>query len=248
MGDLIRMSHSELHATIELLDRLGVTPRDFLILRKTSSWRQATTARVYKADPSIWAALVLEDAAVRSGFTLGDLRALAGNDDILAKVRDVVRGFSEIKPIPHAIDCDADPFVPDGWKVEEHTKGGIFTWDPTKVEPYLSEKQKSDEYIVGNKLRGELKAQPVLNANVLDYLLSHPELIPEDWKKDERGKTRHIFFWGTIYRHYDDLPPLYDDGLLHVRFLYWGRSYCRWGSICLGDVWVSNDPAAVRVS
>ena len=69
MGDLIRMPHSELHATIELLDRLGVTPHDFEVLRKASSWSQATTARVHKTDPSVWAALELEDAAVRLGFT-----------------------------------------------------------------------------------------------------------------------------------------------------------------------------------
>src|SRR3989344_2458915 len=78
MGDLIRMSHSELHATIELLDRLGVTPHDFEVLRKASSWSQATTARVHKTDPSVWAALELEDAAVRLGFTPGEIRALAG--------------------------------------------------------------------------------------------------------------------------------------------------------------------------
>jgi len=34
-----------------------------------------------------------------------------------------------------------------------------------------------------------------MNANVLDYLLAHPELIPEDWK------NKYVFFWGTIYRY-----------------------------------------------
>jgi len=34
----------------------------------------------------------------------------------------------------------------------------------------------------------------MMNANVLKYLLAHPELIPEGWKKYS------VFFWGTTYR------------------------------------------------
>lgn len=80
MGDLIKMPHSELHATIEVLDRLGVTPHDFEVLRKASSWSQATLARVHKTDPSVWAALELEDAAVRAGLAPGELRMFAKED------------------------------------------------------------------------------------------------------------------------------------------------------------------------
>ena len=28
----------------------------------------------------------------------------------------------------HAIDCDADPFIPEGWKVESHSKQGKIEW------------------------------------------------------------------------------------------------------------------------
>jgi len=128
------------------------------------------------------------------------------------------------------IDCDADPYIPDGWKVESHKKHGQFEWDPKKIQLYLSEGQKNGKYIEGNELRKELEAQSVFNANVLDYLLAHPDLIPEDWK----GK--YIFFWGTIYRG--------SAGVLCVRcLLFYGLRWL-WDFGWLGIGFGSDDPAA----
>jgi hypothetical protein len=132
------------------------------------------------------------------------------------------------------VDLDADPFVPDSWSVEEHQKGGQFTWDAAKVSLYLSKKQQNGKGIEGNKLREELKDRPVFNANLLDYLLAHTHLIPEEWK----GKA--VFFWGTIYRD--------RDGDLRVRCLIWGDGRWLWNALwlCLG--WRARHPAAVPAS
>ena len=36
----------------------------------------------------------------------------------------------------HIINCDADPYLPDGWKgVEEHQKGGSLIWDAYQFAP-----------------------------------------------------------------------------------------------------------------
>jgi len=232
MGDLIKMPHSELHATIELLDRLGVTPHDFKVLRKASSWSQATTARVHKTDPSVWAALELEDAAVRLGFTPGEIRALAGRKDLLQFVRQALCGATGIGPV---IDCDADSFLPSGWKgVEYHKKGGQLKLDLSKVKLHLSPNQMNGKCVEGNKLRKELASEPVLNANVLDYLLSHPELIPKEWK----GK--YVFFWGTIYRD--------SDGDLCVRCLCWRGGAWGWSYVWLDFLFSGRIPAAVLAS
>ncbi len=139
-------------------------------------------------------------------------------------------GMQEDDGKKHVIDCDANPFVPEGWEVIEHRKGGEFQWDPTKVELYLCDEQKS-EWIKGNELRKKLEGKPVLNACVLDYLHAHPELIPNEWK----GK--YIFFWGTIYR--------FQDGRLSVRSL--GLCADRWSRLAswLGDRWYDYDPAVL---
>jgi len=129
------------------------------------------------------------------------------------------------------IDATKQPSIPKGWSIEEHKKDGKI--DPTEIELYLDEGQKDGKYITGTDLRQKLKGQPVLNACVLDYLLKHPDLIPDDWK----GK--YVFFWGTIYR---------SSGVLYVRCLSWGGVW--WGEDYgwLGAVWRSVDPAAVRAS
>jgi len=140
----------------------------------------------------------------------------------------------------HLIDCDADPFVPSGWTVESHRKGGQFAFDHAKIKLYLSPNQRNGKIINGNKLRKELANEPVLNANVLDYLLKNPNLIPEQRKKDESGNTLYIFFWGTIYRYSNDD--------LCVRFMFYSGSLLNYGNSPLDLDWDDNDPAALLAS
>jgi len=171
-------------------------------------------------------------AARRAGATNADLKRLT-EGDIFAQILLVLRGQAKVVSA-HIIDCDANPFVPDGWQVEEHIKGGQLAFDPAKINLYLSKGQKKGKVIQGHNLRKELKGQPVLNANVLDYLLAHPELIPEEWK------SKAVFFWGTIYRG--------SDGGLYVRYLCWGGGRWDWRCRWLGSGFRGYDPAAVSAS
>lgn len=183
----------------------------------------------------------LQGAFRRNGWTPELIDKLC-QGDMLDQFKQVLLGHATITAVCHTIDCDAQPFVPDGWSVEEHQKGGAFKWDKEtqKDALYLSKGQTGSKYIEGNKLRKELtdKSPPVLNANALDYLLANPHLIPEEWKRDGKGNTRTIFFWGTIYRR--------RDGNLFVRYLRWGDRRWRWGSRWLDDDWYGNCPAALR--
>lgn len=115
--------------------------------------------------------------------------------DLAFKLLPVVRGFGNVVVTKHIIDCDIDPYIPKGWTVESHRKGGQFEWDAASVGLY-SPKQFQFSVIEGNKIRHDIEMEQIINANVLDYLLVYPELIPESWK----GKG--IFFWGTIYRDF----------------------------------------------
>lgn len=189
----------------------------------------------------------LKAAFRRGDWTNQEVKRLC-EGDILAQFRQVLLGHAsitmhELTPeelqvaVAHIIDCDAPPFLPAGWKgVEEHQKGGQLTWnkDAQKDALYLSERQKKHPWLGGHKLREELKSKSVLNANVLDWLLAHPEHIPEEWK------GRYIFFWGTIYRYSDD-------GLC-VRCLCWFGGRWRWDCFWLGSGWDDGSPAALRAS
>ncbi|MEK7560130.1 MAG: hypothetical protein AAB522_02430 [Patescibacteria group bacterium] len=111
--------------------------------------------------------------------------------------------------------------VGEGWVIVEKRLDGLYI-NGRKVVLHLSKRQKDGKRLKGHELREELTGKPVLNANILDALYQNPHLIPEEWKKDENGNIRYIFFWGTIYR---------DSGSgLCVRYLcfdvgVWCRSY-----------------------
>ncbi|MEK7603632.1 MAG: hypothetical protein AAB461_00745 [Patescibacteria group bacterium] len=111
------------------------------------------------------------------------------------------------------VNLDAAPRLPFGVAtVESHTTGG---WvrvqrlndglyvDGRKVILHLSELPKIRKSLKGYELRYELMGKPVLNANILDALYENTHLIPEDWKRDEAGKVRFIYFWETTYRDSD---------------------------------------------
>ncbi len=176
----------------------------------------------------------------KHGWTNIDIKKLC-EGNILTHILPLVREFGETKTPTveaqqpqHTINCDTSPFTPEGWKVEYHKQDGQFVFDPTKVKLHLSPNQQNGKVIGGNQLRRELENEPVLNANVLDYLLAHPELIPEEWK----GK--YIFFWGTIYRH--------SSGNLCVRCLFFRGGGWGWDRSWLVSDWYDVSPAALRAS
>jgi hypothetical protein len=105
------------------------------------------------------------------------------------------------------IDCDAEPFIPVNWSVEEHQRGGKFPWntDVQKKALYFSRRQLNGRHIEGFLLRDELRGKPVMNACGLEYLLANRHQIPEGWE------DKCIPFWATIYRS--------STGLLCVRCL-----------------------------
>lgn len=176
------------------------------------------------------------------GFTSEDITKLGQFKD-LGKIKMVVRGYAEIISIAHIVDCDAMPEILSDWQKEEHRKGGSVKLEHREGKLYangqevirfLSEKQKDGKVVGGHELRKELKDKPVLNACILDYLLKHPELIPEEWKK---GVT---YFWGTIFRD--------SDGSLCVACLDWNGDRWIWNYHWLGDDWYDDEPAACLAS
>lgn len=183
----------------------------------------------------------LDSAFERSGWTSAEVKKLS-QGDILANIRRVLLGDVKIVTLDHVIDCDATPYIPDGWSIlsdDEQLPNrvrGAFKWDKEsqKGAIYLDEGQKDGKSCEGNELWKALEKQPVLNACVLDHLIAKPHLIPEEWKGGA------VFFWGTIYHN--------PDGLLCVRYLLWYRDSWISNFYWLAYTWDGNDPAAVDAS
>jgi hypothetical protein len=176
----------------------------------------------------------LGDALEAAGYSPEDVTSLRSRIPQLREFKGVLTGTAQIVVAKHVIDCDENPFVPGGWSAELHIKGGQLEWDPVRAILYLSEGQQDGKWIQGHKLREELKDKSVFNANLLDYLLAHPELIPEEWK------DQLVFFWGTVYRS--------RDGVLYVRYLEWDGGRWYWYFHWLDYGFSSDCPAAVLAS
>ncbi len=133
--------------------------------------------------------------------------------------------------VKHVVDCTAAATLPEdiGGEVTYHdTSLGQLELDPCSIE-LLGDEQHPRQGCLSTtdtvKRLHNLKTKVVLNANVLDYLLDHPELIPEEWK----GKD--VAFWGTLY-FYPNLDWSYVRVLLwdyhHLNKRYEWRWYCGW--------------------
>ena len=167
-----------------------------------------------------------------NAYLSADARALV---DACCPDQSAGTGYSVVSRRFYIINCDADPFVPKGWTVESHIRGGQFEWDPSQIELYLDKGQLGDNALEGNRLWRRLVkrfSKRLMNACVLDFLLAHPELIPEEWK------SKIIFFWDTVYRHSDDC--------LYVRCLYWNGDRWYWHYRWLGNDFDGSSPAALR--
>lgn len=204
----------------------------------------------------------LMDRLEAEGFTPNHVTKL-GQFGNLAGIKSVLEGKAKIKPVAEdaarvvtlnptiiAVNLAATPNLPfngaeveshigEGWAIVEKRTDGLYV-NGRKVVLHLSKRQQKGKTLQGHELREELTGKPVLNANILDALYDNPHLIPENWKKDEDGNTRYIFFWATIYH--------YSYGDLCVRYLYfsdgsWGRD-CSW----LDGIWGGGCPAALLAS
>ncbi len=139
--------------------------------------------------------------------------------------------------VKHFIDCDSGPKIPDGWiGFKNHVKGGQFEWDLARVALYFSKKQKTGIITNADELQQEIVCDRLLNANILDYLTAHPELIPDDWK----DKDKMVFFLGTTY--------LFSDGRECFRYLHCNKAGLGWGFRYHDDGLGSSSPVAVLAS
>ena len=196
------------------------------------------------------------------GWNSALVKKLATGENLLF-VREFLLGQMHIKPVSEdatrfitlnkttiVVNLGAFPTLPfagttvekhigEGWVIVEKRPDGLYI-NGRKVTLHFSKRQIGGKWLKGHELREELTVKPVLNANILDALYQNPHLIPEEWKKDEDGNIRYIFFWGTIYRG--------SRGSLCVRHICFGGGVWRRGYVWLGYGWGGNDPAALLAS
>ncbi len=163
----------------------------------------------------------LDHAFERNGWSAAEVKLLSQGDK-LSRMRDVLRGAGKIVDIDHYID-HVNPYVPEGWRLSVHKHNDKLKWNPENLQLYVHENQIANKGMIGHILFEGLWRKRVLNANVLDYLLSHLEIIPESWK------WKDIFFWGTLYNN--------EKGDLCVRQLLWRGDRWDWSQKGVHEQW-----------
>ncbi len=143
--------------------------------------------------------------------------------------------------VEHVIDFDAVPTIRICFRLADVSDQiasrvrGKKKLSDLKLNLYLDDFQAGGGFLEGYDLKTKLEGQKVLGAQLLDFYLEHPDLIPKDWNKKLR-----ISFWGTIYRG--------ADSHLYVRCLCWNGM--GWDSEYdrLNCAWFPDSPAAVSAS
>ena len=154
------------------------------------------------------------------------------NGDALTKVLR-----EALVPPMTVIDCDAEPLVPfegipGSWSVMYHQKDGKFPFSMV------------NRVYEGYKTYAELQGKRVFNANVLDFLVDNPNLVPK------RLQGKKIYFWGTIYC-VAGIKGDPEDKTLAVRTLTLEEDGdCSWSYDWLGPDWYAihlpDSPKAVN--
>jgi hypothetical protein len=137
------------------------------------------------------------------------------------------------------INFNTDPSIPQGFRTRKVDQivtrvQGEWNFASNSTNLYLSKRQKDGQDIRGYDLLNELKGKSVIGVHLSDYIKNDFYLIPPEWI------DMTIFFWGTIYRNWDDQ--------LYVFYLYWDGNAIYRGYRWLGQLWDCNMPAVISVS
>lgn len=134
----------------------------------------------------------IESGALNYKDTIDALQnVIENNGHIMAKV---IKGVAEIRDLPHTVDLDEQPLEINGYMVVSHNGGGVFNFDDRAVTLFSEDIPKN-----GYQLKSLITN--AFNGNMLDFLLNHQDLIPNDCREV------YTCFLGTIYQDLQDDQP-----------------------------------------
>ena len=215
-------------------------------------FQQGTCAQTKEEDMSSYTegqVHQLMERLEREGFAPSHITKL-GQFSNLCGIRDVLDGFSEIKPMENflvRISRTFDPvkFLGEGWSiVEEETDKRSAALTEFRINDicFGTMLKGREASITGEERLRRLKEADFVRLDADTFLTfwENKSLIPKSWKEKVNGNTRFIFFDGTVLRNLNDyrcvLHLCWYDGEWH-----WS---CHWLNLDCG----SGDLSAVLAS
>jgi hypothetical protein len=155
-----------------------------------------------------------------------DLVRKMGGAEGLARLK---LGHTELVTKRHCVFMNKVPYLPKGWSIQtphfcmdEHLFLEKVGFELKPWRDWMEEIFFDSNHIAQTR-PGELNYSTIPNAKVLDYYRAHPDIISKEWKKDEQGRVRYMFFPGTIYQS--------SDGKRCFRGFYWNDRKWKWTAI-----------------
>lgn len=148
------------------------------------------------------------------GLTLEEIATMVSDPAAIAKG---AAGFvSAFRRQSFYIDCQ-EPRPAKIGEVLWHWYHETVRWNPQRIGLFVSDAQRSGRRVTGNDLRALLDREHILlNACVLDWLLAHRHLIPNEWRD-----VGFIIFLGTAYAGNK------------IRCLHWNAVHGSWEVVIL---------------
>lgn len=204
----------------------------------------------------------LANALETAGYTAGEVTAFGQDKELLAQVRQVLRGLAKIVGEYFKLACDKSfspaKFIGRGWTVWKGPANGnglegdedrdvreddlpIIDWDQVVMETHLQEKE--------TLVHGEEKLKRVIvSGNIQlggkaflslweDYQANRENSVLEKLRR--KGVTR-IYFFGLRLR-----SPRGSRGVL---YLYFSGSEWGWDYFWLNNLWSAHHPSASLAS
>jgi len=175
-------------------------------------------------------------------FLLIFVLASCGQEPSQTKLQDYPPVKKMIK-IYRTLSFDPVKFVKiigKGWSIMEQDERSLslteIDLNKVSLETYL---KTGEKFIKGEeKLRREKQDKQIrLDAGILLTLWVKQDSIPESWKEKVNGKTKYIFFDGTILQR--------SDGRRYVLCLCWVNNKWRWSCYWLGNTFKTHDPSVL---
>ena len=152
---------------------------------------------------------MLEGVFHRTGWDTTTVNMLADSKNA-ALVKEFLLGRAKIEIMRHVVDFESSPSLPYSQfqllPEDQPANRVTGTWeiDPKAIKTLLTGDVKAPYgRLTGKTLVSRLADKKVFGAQLLDYLIDHPEALPYEWTQKaafDLGRTIVVYFLGTVYR------------------------------------------------
>lgn len=106
---------------------------------------------------------------------------------------------------PTIIDTRKTPSGPPGWEIVFHRANGLVTFNASRLGLLEKATKNEKDFNIATfgrdlhkRLYGDLTIV-LMDANMADHFDAHPDMYPEEYKRNAQGKPICVFYWAHVF-------------------------------------------------